>query len=63
VSNFSPYPPLRKKVQDYFSVCEQLLSIALTPTAPRFSKEELEFLEYYAAELAEKIFEFQVKNR
>ena len=59
----SSIPPLRKEVQDYFKVCEELLSVALTPTAPRFSKEELEFLEFYADELAEKIFVLQVKNR
>ena len=48
-------PSVRKEVQDYLRACEHLLSVAMKSPTPRFSTDELELLEFYAAELAEKI--------
>ena len=41
----------RKEVLDYLSTCDQLLAVLGTTSASRFSKEELEVLEYSVAEL------------
>ena len=59
----TPLPFVRKDVQDYLSACEHLLAVAVEPTTPRLSNEELKLLEYYAAEIAEKILLLQVQNR
>ena len=54
-------PSVRTDVQAYLCACEHLLAFAVTPTAPRFSKKELELLEYYATEIADKILLDQKK--
>ena len=59
----TPLPFVLKDVQDYLSACEHLLAVAVEPTTPRLSNEELKLLEYYAAEIAEKILLLQVQNR
>ena len=59
----SPLQSVRKEVREYFSACEDLLAVAVTPKTPPFSKEELEMLEFYAAEIAEKIFLLQAQNK
>ena len=59
----SPLPSVRKEVQDYLNSCEHLLAATTRPTTPRFSKHELELLEYYASEIAEKILLHQVQNK
>ena len=41
----------RKEVQDYLHSCENLLEALSRPSTHRFSKEELEVLEYSVAEL------------
>ena len=61
--SFSPFSSIREEVQDYLNSCEHLLAAVTLPTAPRFSKQELELLEYYASEIAEKILLHQVQNK
>ena len=56
-------PSVRTNVRDYLCACEHLLASAVTPTAPRFSNEELELLEYYATEIAENILLLQVQKK
>lgn len=41
----------RKEVVDYLRTCDQLLAALGTPSASRFSKEELEVLAYSVSEL------------
>jgi hypothetical protein len=41
----------RKEVLDYLRSCENLLAALSTPSASRFSKEELEVLAYSVSEL------------
>ena len=41
----------RKEVVDYLCSCDHLLAALSMPTTSRFSKEELEVLEYSGAEL------------
>ena len=41
----------QKEVQDYLRSCENLLAAMSEPTTSRFSKKELEVLEYTVAEL------------
>ena len=48
----------RKEVLDYLSVCDQLLAAMGTPSASRFSKDELEVLEYSVAELQKVLVVF-----
>jgi hypothetical protein len=59
----SPLPSIRKEVQDYVNSCEHLLAAATMPTTPSFSKQELELLDYYAAEIAERVLMHQVQNK
>ena len=48
----------RKEVLDYLSICDQILAAMGTPSASRFSKEELEVLEYSVAELQKVLVVF-----
>jgi hypothetical protein len=41
----------RKEVVDYLGSCDRLLAALGTPSASRFSKEELEVLAYSVSEL------------
>jgi hypothetical protein len=56
-------PSVRKEVQEYLGSCERILATAVMPTTPCFSKDELELLEYYAREIAEKILLHQVQSK
>jgi|InoplaCoSAM_1038572.scaffolds.fasta_scaffold16093_1 uncharacterized protein (UPF0262 family) len=56
-------PPLRKEVKDYLTACEHLFADALTSTTPPFSKEELESLEFYAAEFAANVLIHRVQDQ
>jgi hypothetical protein len=60
--SFSPLPSVREEVQDYLNACEHLLA-AMTPMSPHFSKEELELMEYYASEIAEKVLLHQAQSK
>ena len=48
----------RKEVLDYLSTCDQLLAAMGTPSASRFSKDELEVIEYSVAELQKVLVVF-----
>ncbi len=48
----------RKEVLDYLSTCDQLLAAMGTPSASRFSKDELEVLDYSVAELQKVLVVF-----
>ena len=48
----------RKEVLEYLSICDQLLAAMGTPSASRFSKDELEVLEYSVAELQKVLVVF-----
>ena len=47
-----PLPPLRQEVRNYLRACEHLLSVPAVPHNPQFSPEELQIMNYYAAEVA-----------
>ena len=47
----SPLPHFRQEVQNYLRSCEHLLSVRAAPHNPPFSPEELQRMEYYAAEV------------
>ena len=44
--------PLRKEIKDYSNSCEHLISAALSFDAIPFSEEEIDWIAYYAAEMA-----------
>ena len=46
----------REEVQEYLHSYGKLLAAMSTPGTPRFSKEELEMLEYSVAELQKVLF-------
>jgi hypothetical protein len=48
----SPYPSMRREIQDYLRSCERLLAAALQPNHPPFSKDELDMVAYYGDEIA-----------
>jgi hypothetical protein len=52
---------VRTEVQDYFRSCERTLTASKALTPP-FSKEELELIEFYAAELSSKILMLQARK-
>jgi hypothetical protein len=52
-------PTVRKEVHDYLSSCEHLLAFAMTLKTSSFSQDELDLLQHYAAEIAEKILQAQ----
>jgi hypothetical protein len=51
----SPLPPLRQEVQNYLRSCEHLLSVSAMPHHPPFTTDELQIVNYYAAEVAKMV--------
>jgi hypothetical protein len=50
-----PLPPLRPEVQSFLSSCENLLSAGVAPHNAPFSSDELQIVNYYAAEVAKMV--------
>jgi len=61
MSYYFQLPSVRNEVQDYFRSCERTLAAAMALTPP-FSKEEVEMIEFYAAELTSKILMLQASS-
>jgi hypothetical protein len=51
----SPFPSLRPEIQNYLRSCEHLLSIPAASHNPPFSADELQIMNYYAAEVAKMV--------
>ena len=51
----SLHPYFCKEVQTYLRSCEHLLSIAVASPNPPFSPDELQIVNYYAAEMAKMV--------
>ena len=55
ISQFQ-FLPFREEVQTYLRSCEHLLSVPAVPhNHPPFSPDELEIMNYYAAEVAKMV--------
>ena len=61
MSSYFPIPSVRNEVQEYLRSCERTLAASMALTPP-FSKEEVEFIEFYAAELSSRILLLQAGN-
>ena len=46
---------LRQEVQDYLRSCEHLLSVPAASHNPPFTSDELQIVNYYAAEVAKMV--------
>lgn len=51
----SPLPHFRKEVQNYLRSCEHLISVPAAPQNPPFTPDELQIMEYYAAEVVKML--------
>ena len=51
----SPLLPFRKEVQNYLRSSEHLLAVAAAADHPPFTTEELQIVNYYAAEVAQMV--------
>jgi hypothetical protein len=50
------FPSLRQEVQNYLRSCEHLLSVpAASHNNPSFTSDELQIVNYYAAEVAKMV--------
>ena len=49
------FPSLRSEVQNYLRSCEHLLSVPAAPNNPPFTSDELQIVNYYAAEVAKMV--------
>ena len=47
-----PFLSLRQEVQNYLRSCEHLLSVPAASHDPQFTEDELQIVNYYAAEVA-----------